>query len=173
MNVYMYGSGCIKGGHEGTYAPPVSVSSLPLPTPLWIRGKNAKISLFYYYYFLFWPPQKCILHPDCPLKKKKKLSHNVTQTSMIWGCNKCKWWSNSHCKDKNVSWSALKLHLRINQEYLWNVQEWGNVNYGDLNRRQIDITTYQIRKIKADTSLCLFANEMYYLGDRHSFFKEQ
>ena len=25
--------------------------------------------------------------------------------------------------------------------------------------RQIDITTYQIRKIKADTSLCLFADE--------------
>ena len=29
-------------------------------------------------------------------------------------------------------------------------------------RRQIDITTYQIRKIKADTSLCLFADEMFY-----------
>ena len=28
------------------------------------------------------------------------------------------------------------------------------------NRRQIDITTYQIRKIKADTSLCLFADEI-------------
>ena len=26
-------------------------------------------------------------------------------------------------------------------------------------RRQIDITTYQIRKIKADTSLCLFADD--------------
>ena len=26
-------------------------------------------------------------------------------------------------------------------------------------RRQIDITTYQIRKIKADTSVCLFADE--------------
>ena len=28
-------------------------------------------------------------------------------------------------------------------------------------RRQIDITTYQIRKIKADTSLCLFADDLY------------
>ena len=27
-------------------------------------------------------------------------------------------------------------------------------------RRHIDITTYQIRKIKADTSLCLFADDM-------------
>ena len=27
-------------------------------------------------------------------------------------------------------------------------------------RRQIDITTYQIRKIKADTSLCLFGDDM-------------
>ena len=29
-----------------------------------------------------------------------------------------------------------------------------------LYRRQIDITTYQIRKIKADTLLCLFADDM-------------
>ena len=28
-------------------------------------------------------------------------------------------------------------------------------------RRQIDITTYQIRKIKADTSLCLFADDLF------------
>ena len=32
------------------------------------------------------------------------------------------------------------------------------------NRRQIDITTYQIRKIKADTSLCLFADEIMDVG---------
>ena len=30
-----------------------------------------------------------------------------------------------------------------------------------MNRSQIDITTYQIRKIKADMSLCLFADEIY------------
>ena len=28
------------------------------------------------------------------------------------------------------------------------------------DRRQIDITTYQIRKVKADTSLCLFSDEI-------------
>ena len=31
-----------------------------------------------------------------------------------------------------------------------------------LYRRQIDITTYQIRKIKADTSLCLFADDIWF-----------
>ena len=31
----------------------------------------------------------------------------------------------------------------------------------DSYRRQIDITTYQIRKITADTSLCLFADDMH------------
>ena len=34
-------------------------------------------------------------------------------------------------------------------------------------RRQIDITTYQIRKIKADTSLCLFTNDIHIHKDTY------
>ena len=53
--------------------------------------------------------------------------------------------------------NVITIHKQVNDKYFDLPVLFP---YPHTNRRRIDITTYQIRKIKADTSLCLFADEM-------------
>ena len=65
------------------------------------------------------------------------------------------------CVSHVLDWNCLiiMIFLEMCHSETKHVSDWHFANIVII-RRQIDITTYQIRKIKADTSLCLFADEL-------------
>ena len=95
---------------------------------------------------------------------KNKVQHKIQKWCLSWLYFVCFRTMKGENNRWYIVWPLIKREnrlFRIWHIFVSSIMTLVNFFSFDTNCRQIDITTYQIRKIKADTSLCLFADEMF------------